>query len=129
MWDRGSSCVVGAEYLSSSAIQVRAGASQPEWRGYYFEVEVQNEAGRLFVGLAGTNLGTNCTGLGDDECSWGVRMYNGFGNNGCACALGGCVREGRRSGKLVHLGIKPQKPVEAREEGMVCRISAFFCCR
>ena len=39
-------------------------------RGFYFEVEVL-EKGKVFVGLAGTNLGLQCTKLGDDACSWG----------------------------------------------------------
>ena len=38
-------------------------------RGYYYEVEVL-DAGRLFVGFAGTNLGPQCQMVGNDPCSW-----------------------------------------------------------
>ncbi len=71
--------MVGAEYLAAAT----CGGS---WKGYYYEVEVLNPAGRLFVGFAGTNFGQNCTVLGGDEdgCSWGVRMYNCAGHHRCA---------------------------------------------
>ena len=79
--------MVGAEYLTAAGGPGSVG-------GYYYEVEVLDAEGYLWVGFAGTNLGTQCTGVGDDACSWGYNASDGRGYHGCAW-----VGEGVRAGK------------------------------
>ncbi len=57
---------------------------------YYYEVEVLEAQGRLFVGFAGTNLGPQCTTLGGDACSWSFFMRNGDGYHRCTRGCGVC---------------------------------------
>ena len=65
---------MGAEFLAAAG---GAGC------GYYFEVEVLEAEGYLFVGFAGTNLGQQCAAVGDDGCSWSYYMGDGEGFHGC----------------------------------------------
>jgi hypothetical protein len=53
---------------------------------YYYEVEVLDAWGDLRVGFAGTNLGTQCTLVGGDACSWSCRVSDGYIYHGCARA-------------------------------------------
>ncbi len=53
--------MVGAEFLAAAG----GGAG-----GWYYEVEVLEAKGTLFVGLVGTNLGPQCAKVGGDACSW-----------------------------------------------------------
>jgi hypothetical protein len=69
-------CIVGAEFLAAAG---GAGCC------YYFEVEVLDAEGYLFVGFAGTNLGQQCEHVGNDACSWGYYICNGDGGHGCVC--------------------------------------------
>ena len=64
-------CAVGAEFLAA------AGGGC-----YYYEVEVLEDSGNLYVGLAGTNLGPQCKLVGDDACSWTRDKY-GYVRHGC----------------------------------------------
>ena len=68
--------MVGAEYLTAAGGPGSVG-------GYYYEVEVLHAEGALCVGFAGTNLGTQCTCVGDDACSWGYYARDGDGGHGC----------------------------------------------
>ena len=52
---------------------------------YYYEVEVLETEGRLYVGFAGTNLGPQCSCVGNDEFSWSFYMGDGDGRHGCVC--------------------------------------------
>ncbi len=67
--------MVGAEFLAAAG----SGAG-----GLYFEVEVLEAKGHLRVGVAGTNVGPQCRGMGDDTCSWGCYFGDGEGVYGCA---------------------------------------------
>jgi hypothetical protein len=71
--------VVGAAFLAAAGGSGR----------FFFEVEVL-EAGKLYVGFAGTNLGLQCRNVGDDACSWG-------------CEDDGWVRHRSRIGLLTRL--------------------------
>ncbi len=68
---RGSECVVGAAFLTAAN------------GSYYYEVEVLEAQGGLFVGFAGTNFGLHCSNVGDDTCSWSFYMGDGYGLHGC----------------------------------------------
>ncbi len=50
---------------------------------YYYEVEVLEALGSLSVGFAGTNLGPQCSCVGDDKFSWSFYMGGGDGWHGC----------------------------------------------
>ena len=64
---RGRECTVGAEFLTAAGC-----LGGPT--GYYFEVEVLEARGELYVGFAGTNIGPQCTRVGTDAGSWGFFM-------------------------------------------------------
>jgi hypothetical protein len=49
-----------------------------EGKSWCYEVEVLDAEGELIVGFAGTNLGPQCTVVGNDACSWG--FFSGDGN-------------------------------------------------
>jgi hypothetical protein len=66
--------LVGAVFLA---------AASGGGRGFYYEVEVLEAYGDLCVGFAGTNLGPQCRRVGDDACSWGFCMENGYGRHRC----------------------------------------------
>ncbi len=74
---RGSWCLVGAPGLCAG----------PGGRWCY-EVEVVEPAGELLVGFAGTNLGPQCTVVGNDACSWGFFSGDGNGWHGCVATAG-----------------------------------------
>ncbi len=50
---------------------------------YYYEVEVLDARGWLFVGFAGTNFSPQCSRVGDDSFSWSIYMEHGDGRHGC----------------------------------------------
>ncbi len=79
---RGSDCTVGAAFLATGA-----------GGRYYFEVEVLEGDGDLYVGFAGTSIGPQSGVLGSDACSWGV-FWGGGKLHGCARGRGG----GRKGG-------------------------------
>ncbi len=70
---RSSECVFAAAFLT--AVDGK----------YYYEVEVLEAEGYLYVGFAGTNLGPQCSRVGNDSCSWSIYMYDGDGRHGCVC--------------------------------------------
>ncbi len=70
---RGSECVVAAAFLRLTAVDGK----------YYYEVEVLEAQGYLFVGFAGTNLGPQCSRVGNDKFSWSFYMNVGYGLHGC----------------------------------------------
>ncbi len=57
---------------------------------YYYEVEVLDAEGYLYVGFAGTNLGPQCTTLGEDACSWSFNMGDGEVYHRCTQGCGVC---------------------------------------
>ncbi len=57
-------CTVGAAFLA-------AAGGDGAGRGSYYEVEVLEAQGQLYVGLAGTSFGPQCQYAGADACSWG----------------------------------------------------------
>ncbi len=57
---------------------------------YYYEVEVLEAEGYLYVGFAATNLGPQCTTLGEDACSWSFYMGGGYGIHRCTRGCGVC---------------------------------------
>ncbi len=65
---------MGAEFLTA--------VGAVECGGWYYEVEVLEAEGGLYVGFAGTNLGPQCTVVGDDAHSWGLYMGGGWGRHG-----------------------------------------------
>ena len=68
----GRGGTVGAEFLAAAGCP--GGAT-----GYYYEVEMLEVTGYLYVGFAGTNFGLQCKEVGHDACSWGFDMDNGRG--------------------------------------------------
>ncbi len=56
---------------------------------YYYEVEVLEAQGSLFVGFAGTNLDPQRTTLGEDACSWSFYI-GGYGVHRCTRGCGVC---------------------------------------
>ncbi len=49
---------------------------------HYYEVEVLEARGWLYVGFAGTNFGPQCMRVGNDSASWGFYMGDGNGRHG-----------------------------------------------
>ncbi len=76
-------CTVGAEFLAAFG---GVGCA----RGYYYEVEVLDAKGYLYVGFAGTNLGLQCTYVGGDACSWCYYIGDGGAGHRCVGAQLGC---------------------------------------
>ncbi len=71
--------MVGAEYLTATG-WTGVGA------GYYYEVEflasgihhggLLDKRSNLQVGIAGTNLNSQCSRVGEDACSWSFNMQD-----------------------------------------------------
>ncbi len=75
---------MGAEFLTAADGLESA-------RGYYYEVEVLDAQGSLYIGFAGTNLGTRCARVGNDPCSWSIYMADGDGRHRCVPGRGNQV--------------------------------------
>ncbi len=81
----GEYTTVGAEFLARSPRHPEPHpgcGGDTGGGGYYYEVEVLESKGYLRIGFAGTNLGPQCAGVGNDVCSWGYFMCNGNGRHG-----------------------------------------------
>ncbi len=74
---RGDDCLVGAAFLTATGGAGAGGC-------FYYEVEMLEARGHLYVGFAGTNLAPQCARVGDDTCSWGFYSSDGDGWHGCA---------------------------------------------
>jgi hypothetical protein len=72
-----SSCMAGTAHLA---------ASGGRWC-YEVEVLEAEPKGNLYVGLAGSNLTPQCSGVGGDACSWGIWDGGDYVGHGCTAML------------------------------------------
>ncbi len=57
---------------------------------YYYEVELLEAQGTLYVGFAGTNFGPQCSYVGNDSASWSFyqNISTGYGSAQHGCVHG-----------------------------------------